>query len=124
MQNNKNFVNLLRAWQLSSQVRGLSRPLNLGSCNICYVRPTKMLDRATCAPTQLREICTHLAEDMAREDLRGKTVTLKLKSAATFEVGIPLGAHRTSRGRCWLGREFIWRWSSTPCILILLTCRC
>ena len=49
-----------------------------------------MLDRALCA-LQLREICTHLAEDMAREDLRGKTVTLKLKSAATFEVGVLLG---------------------------------
>ncbi len=54
------------------------------------------LDRAKCAP-QLREICTHLAEDMAREDLRGKTVTLKLKSAATFEVGrVPDAVLRTS----------------------------
>ena len=41
---------------------------------------------------QLREICTHLAEDMAREDLRGKTVTLKLKSAATFEVSYSANA--------------------------------
>ena len=37
---------------------------------------------------QLKEICEHLAEDMAREDLRAKTLTLKLKSAATFEVGL------------------------------------
>ena len=35
---------------------------------------------------QLREICIHLAADMRREELRGKTLTLKLKSAATFEV--------------------------------------
>ena len=35
---------------------------------------------------QLKEICSHLADDMAREGLRGKTLTLKLKSAATFEV--------------------------------------
>ena len=35
---------------------------------------------------QLKEICEHLAEDMADEGLRGRTLTLKLKSAATFEV--------------------------------------
>lgn len=35
---------------------------------------------------QLKEICVHLAADMAREGLRGKTLTVKLKSAATFEV--------------------------------------
>ena len=38
---------------------------------------------------QLKEICSHLADDMAREGLRGKTLTLKLKSAATFEVRRP-----------------------------------
>ena len=47
---------------------------------------------------QLHEICTHLAEDMAREDLRGKTVTLKLKSAATFEARSPADAVVAARG--------------------------
>ena len=39
-----------------------------------------------CDVLQLRDICVHLADDMAREALRGKTLTVKLKSAATFEV--------------------------------------
>ena len=37
---------------------------------------------------QLREISEKLAEHMAREGLQGRTVTLKLKSALTFEVCI------------------------------------
>lgn len=37
---------------------------------------------------QLHEISEKLAEHMAREGLQGRTVTLKLKSALTFEVRI------------------------------------
>lgn len=55
---------------------------------------------------QLKEICSHLADDMAREGLRGKTLTLKLKSAATFEVHGP--SYNTTiqysalRIQCWI----------------------
>ena len=38
-----------------------------------------------CCHLQCAEIAEHLAGDMAREDLKGKTLTLKLKSTA-FEV--------------------------------------
>ena len=45
-------------------------------------------DRVTRASDsrQLAEIAEHLAGDMAREKLQGRTLTLKLKSATTFEV--------------------------------------